>query len=365
MQSTTRVEEVRQLLLSGPETPWQKYCELAARTESVPNNVFEKVNAEKYDDYVRATRLLHAALGICTEVIEYDCNDGTQRNIAEELGDVLWYLAIIENEFKIPPIGELGFGINFSLKGLFYLGEIQDVIKRHIFYGTAIDMNRLYVGYHGLQQNIATELKGRGIDQIDCMAANIVKLEKRYPDLCFDSQHAVHRDVENELSHIPGAPNFGEAIQSGLENNSHSTYTYADVLTKDAKIPSPGESLLLGRAEFITGTEAPLVEDINELFKGSAVIFTGYSFNDYLKSQLSPDQLEKLAMDICFSTAEYYRGVGAVSIARGYDSMYREYSGKGNKLDDLSVFIMWRDLGYGLREDQILSKLAELGYETT
>lgn len=356
MQSSTRSEEVKQLLLAGPETPWKKYCELAARTESVPSCYFEKVNESAGAiSHKSATRLLHAALGICTEVAEYLNNDGSDRNVAEELGDVAWYLAIIENEFSIPALGDLGFGVNFKFEIHFWLGEIQDIIKRHVFYGTAIDLNRLYTSYHGVQHWLDQQAYYCGIDFPQLLAANIVKLEKRYPDLCFNEEHAVKRDVENELSHIPGAPTF---LYDPTKVTIEDIDKQSGYFIKSAK----PESLLVGRAEFHLGNEAEKLENADTIFDvGSAVIHTGESFNIYLRSNLSFPEIEKLAMSVCFSTAEYYRGINAMGVARGYDALYREYSGKGDKLEDLSVFIMWRDLGYGLREDQIVMKLIELG----
>ena len=111
---------------------WNEYKALAIRTESVPINTFEKVpyniEAHKPGDILsankNATRLLHAVMGICTELAELE--DGLSTvNFVEEVGDVLWYLAIADDV--------VGFYIDtttyMNKPPIYWLGELNDAIR--------------------------------------------------------------------------------------------------------------------------------------------------------------------------------------------------------------------------------------------
>jgi NTP pyrophosphatase (non-canonical NTP hydrolase) len=123
-----------------------EYQELASRTESVDFPLIAKRLAT-----VRAIRLLHGALGVSSESGEiadqlkkhlFYGKPLDTTNLAEEIGDVFWYLALLSNEL----------GINF--------------------------------------------------DQI--MKLNIAKLQKRYGDK-FSEQRAVERNLEIERGILEGA----------------------------------------------------------------------------------------------------------------------------------------------------------------
>lgn len=86
----------------------------------------------------------------------------------------------------------------------------------------------------------------------------------------------------------------------------------------------------------------------------------GHQFNHQLREHLTTNQIEKLAMTLAFNTAATYRAMGANGIAQAYDGLYSNYSGRGDKLDDFSCFIMWQFLDYGLTWENITDKLVEL-----
>ncbi len=113
------------------------YIEEAIRSES-------PITTELEDRLANNARLLHGAIGLCTEVGEFQ--DALKKNVyygkdldlvnlKEELGDVMWYLAILCDEL----------GTTFE--------EVQEV--------------------------------------------NIAKLKARYPDK-FDFDKALNRDLETE-----------------------------------------------------------------------------------------------------------------------------------------------------------------------
>ena len=191
---------------------WREYVKLAIRTESVPANHFDNLahpnsNFDMAEEREiskclnrTATRLLHAALGLCTELAEL--KDGeTISNFVEEVGDVYWYLAIADDvlgwwDYEYPSINEPIKAIDF------YLGEVQDVMKRHIFYGKEIDTHRIKVAFDCIAAHLSRELRAKKLKVPDAWEANIIKLEKRYPDKFFDSRFAIHRDTDRELDHI-------------------------------------------------------------------------------------------------------------------------------------------------------------------
>lgn len=86
------------------------------------------------------------------------------------------------------------------------VGELMDILKRHLFYGTAIDFVHLReelgdlewykaLGYDVLVDEL--ENVNRETVQQDVQAMNIAKLQKRFP-IKFTEYHALNRDLEIE-----------------------------------------------------------------------------------------------------------------------------------------------------------------------
>ncbi|ATH07678.1 hypothetical protein BIY24_06880 [Halobacteriovorax marinus] len=83
----------------------QEYVKLAIKTESTD---FESMNTRLQDDGLK--RLLHAGIGLSTEAGEF--LDALKKhifygkeldrvNLAEEMGDLFWYLAIVADELGV------------------------------------------------------------------------------------------------------------------------------------------------------------------------------------------------------------------------------------------------------------------------
>lgn len=301
---------------------WQEYKALAIRTESVPSNtfwVFAAFNTSEEQNRT-ATRLLHAALGLCTEIEEFKVGT-TKVNFVEEIGDVFWYLAILDDvisfSYSMPPheaMGSMPFTVSY------YVGEIQDVVKRHLFYGTDVNKERIIMACHCIYWHLEDELIKGGHNLADAWTANIIKLEKRYPDKFFDAKAAIHRDVDRELEHIS----------------------------------ETGEVMIVGATPAMVGEAVMDKETIMEsFFPLNQVQLSFQGFNTVVQTILSKEQVEKMAMDLAFARAEQYRKMGALELARGYDAMYRSYSGKGDRLDDFSLAIMWQEAGYSMDEGKV------------
>ena len=182
---------------------WPEYVKLAIRTESIPHIALITNEAQTAEwNNTKTVRLLHAALGICTELAELSEAEGEQSRVnwVEEIGDVFWYLAIADDVVSFE--SQRHFTIFPTKSCMFYLGEVQDVIKRHIFYGKELDTSRLRIALEAIGWHMYDELRQMNYEVEDAWEANIIKLEKRYPDKFFDSKFAIHRDTDRELDHI-------------------------------------------------------------------------------------------------------------------------------------------------------------------
>lgn len=161
----------------------------------------------------------HSGCGLFTEVGEiidtykrhwFYKKDLDVKNLREEVGDVLWYVAIglfslgltmqdylpsvIEEEFGKPEISletvlaKLGrYSSNVFVCSYAYPNEWEEVGLSHDFYQVLVFLRFL--------------AEGLGFSLEEAAWDNIQKLAKRYPD-GFTEFHALNRDKENELSHI-------------------------------------------------------------------------------------------------------------------------------------------------------------------
>lgn len=209
------------------EMSWAKYCELAARTESIPENYYSELAPEvgypvselERAPHVLVTRLLHAQLGLQTEITEYQ-EAIDLKNKIEELGDTYWYLALISNAITPLRLHELTTLVPNADEDIYkfsnskhWLAEMADVLKRTIYYGEdlykknkkgIVPVYRFMVAYWGIIRWIEDQTMQEDIPSVgELCALNIEKLSKRYPDLAFKPSDALIRDVEKELNHIP------------------------------------------------------------------------------------------------------------------------------------------------------------------
>lgn len=172
------------------------YIDQATRTESI--DLFK----------VDTPRLLHAAVGMSTEVAELLLSDEDVTNVKEELGDILWYVAIVASVFELDEIEKLILLCNRELVEedpfralLGSAGEGLDCIKRNLFYGLDLDEARFgqHVGSVLYAVQILAEDEGWTLD--DLKQANIGKLSARYPEK-FTTEAAVNRDVAAEMEAV-------------------------------------------------------------------------------------------------------------------------------------------------------------------
>lgn len=84
-------------------------------------------------------------------------------------------------------------------------GEVADIIKKHYAYGKPLDTLHLIEEVGDIMFYLNGLLVEVGADWNEVLEVNIKKLEARYPDLKFNADHAINRDVDAECEAMIGA----------------------------------------------------------------------------------------------------------------------------------------------------------------
>lgn len=199
-----------------------EYRLLSKRTVA-PSKIICGIPLDSYYD-TRAIDLLHGAIGISTEITELfelfatnkieskPSSDFPKYNLGEEIGDILWYMAIFEREYSISfkyhrfrmaldamPDAKMTFS-NYTehlIRMNISAGKLLDVLKKKAFYNKNIDEAVVTT----LLASISTEifqfchLFDLSIDKI--RFTNIEKLYIRFKDK-FSTTEAIDRDLDAE-----------------------------------------------------------------------------------------------------------------------------------------------------------------------
>lgn len=76
-------------------------------------------------------------------------------------------------------------------------GECIDIVKKHLFQGHPLDTDKLLDELGDVLWYVAITADGIGVPLENIMQHNIDKLRKRYPD-GFDAERSIHREDEND-----------------------------------------------------------------------------------------------------------------------------------------------------------------------
>lgn len=76
-------------------------------------------------------------------------------------------------------------------------GECIDIVKKNMFQGHTLDIDKLIDELGDVLWYVAITADGIGVQLEDIMQHNIDKLRKRYPD-GFDAERSIHREDEND-----------------------------------------------------------------------------------------------------------------------------------------------------------------------
>jgi len=173
---------------------FKEYVPKAIRTESAMNPFKDDVSVN--------IRITHSMIGITTELNELNKAVALQDNvnIIEELGDVLWYLAIAEDTLNFTE----SFDISTENINSIFLGEdeaystdVLDLIKRSMFYGSEFDEGECIKPYISMLLGVIINSLKLGVDLTEIIDVNLKKLYTRYPDK-FTKELAELRDLAKE-----------------------------------------------------------------------------------------------------------------------------------------------------------------------
>lgn len=186
----------------------KEYVLAAVRTESSPQNALGNLLGLTNDwgykpETLQTFRLLHSAIGLCTEVGELqEClllGKGDV-NFKEEIGDMCWYLAIgLHTVNDWPSLVSCSIGDPDVIISdlIITVGNLQNLVKRSLFYGKELPITEtkqllILIWY------FCVSLVG---DINPIMEANIAKLKARYPEK-FTEDCALNRNLDTELKEL-------------------------------------------------------------------------------------------------------------------------------------------------------------------
>lgn len=178
---------------------WTEYKELSEKTLST------EFHCEKKDEL-----LLHATMGILTEIEELLDNHigkSDPTNILEEVGDVLWYLAIIGREYNmdfptdIPLSNEDPMKIVVST--IKQTCKLLDFLKKKLYYNKPINDESFKQITTIIMVLIQSYMNHHNIEIKGSFDINISKLKARYGDK-FTSERAINRDLKVEREILEG-----------------------------------------------------------------------------------------------------------------------------------------------------------------
>jgi len=180
---------------------WKEYLELSEKTLSTQFNCEEKEQ-----------RVLHATIGILTEVEELldnhigDSQDIT--NMLEEAGDITWYLAILGREYQLdyPQIivkEKNGDPMKLVLKIIKNTCKLLDMMKKKIYYNKPVDEYTFKTITNLVMLDLSDYMNTYDIDIQKSFDVNIAKLKARYGEK-FSSEKAINRDLETERNILEG-----------------------------------------------------------------------------------------------------------------------------------------------------------------
>lgn len=176
---------------------------------------FNTMTKEELDQYVKdAVRtaapapygqpdmnLVHSALGLVTEVEEL-ADSADPENTIEELGDIMWYVALALNAApgqlveSTEPMSYAQLSFEAGINHLrVCVADWADTVKRDIFYCNTDGYGEQPI--EAIVRVVATLSHLVGVSLKDICGANIRKLKARYPDK-FTTEHAINRNLDAE-----------------------------------------------------------------------------------------------------------------------------------------------------------------------
>jgi hypothetical protein len=184
-----------------------EYIPLALRTLSTVQSF--QLNSAEWD-------IAHAIIGINTEIGELAAaiQGGDEINAGEEIGDILWYTAILESRTGFQVVvdsgdpGRLLYLDEDNTKTILRLayptnnliitgGQMLDILKKSLFYKGHLDLGGMQMLMREFGKEVGRLIDWMGLDVEVIRHQNIEKLRVRYPDK-FTQDDAMFRDLDAE-----------------------------------------------------------------------------------------------------------------------------------------------------------------------
>jgi len=167
----------------------------APRTMSSVSELYGEMSTE----LEHKLNMLHCIIGIDTEVDEFeqaiDLDDKV--NAAEELGDMLWYMANYENLMGYPMENLQSKIPEFPYEIQTFSSKLKDYFKKKVFYNSDKYDQDIRKVYEILKVAVIDTAQEMEIDLNAVMSKIIAKLKKRYPEK-FNTDDADNRDLTAE-----------------------------------------------------------------------------------------------------------------------------------------------------------------------
>jgi hypothetical protein len=106
-----------------------------------------------------------------------------QRELILELGDVLWYAtgALLATGTSLDKMGHMDTG-NVPMRALeVEVGAVCEMVKKHEWHGKTLDIAKFHLGLYRVIMCLEDYATQAAVDLTVVAAANIEKLNKRYP----------------------------------------------------------------------------------------------------------------------------------------------------------------------------------------
>ena len=181
---------------------WPEYLVMSEKT----------LSTQFYIETQHSKNMLHAVMGLDTECGEllgvatqiFKNEELDLVNIKEELGDIMWYIAIFDREFPVDPTQFRGPDLG-AIENVAYAiisltqksTEMLDLMKKYTFYGKGVNSQEFDKLRIDIKHHVSAIAFTLGFALEDIAQTNIDKLKARYGDK-FSEEAAINRDLDNE-----------------------------------------------------------------------------------------------------------------------------------------------------------------------
>jgi hypothetical protein len=171
----------------------------------------------------RAIRLLHAAIGLNSELAEL--TDAAMKasvdyiNVAEESGDCYWYASVAISALGLNPddimLDDMSQhkvdlevkdyqSLDTALAGVVWsAGQFSDGLKKAIFYGRELNVEKMEDALKAITFSLSAVCYVSGTTPDEVRERNIAKLKVRYGDK-FTAAESLNRDLVTERKVLEG-----------------------------------------------------------------------------------------------------------------------------------------------------------------